>query len=171
MYRLRELESKDLSTINKWRNNPDLIQKLGAPFRYINLEVDQNWFQSYMNNRSTAVRCAIVDSSDDMIIGLVSLVSINHLNQSAQFHIMIGGAENRGKGAGSFATKTMLEHAFFNLNLQRVKLEVLDDNKEAQHLYEKCGFVFEGKKRKACYKNGRFVDTLVYSILKEEYKK
>ena len=84
---------------------------------------------------------------------------------------MIGEAETRGKGAGSFATKTMLEHAFFNLNLQRVELEVLDDNKEAQKLYEKCGFVFEGKKRKARYKSGRFVDTRLYSILKEEYEK
>ena len=40
MFHLRELERKDLPTINKWRNNPELIALLGAPFRYINLDVD-----------------------------------------------------------------------------------------------------------------------------------
>ena len=42
MYKLRELERKDLIIINSWRNDYELIEQLGAPFRYINLEVDQN---------------------------------------------------------------------------------------------------------------------------------
>ena len=44
MYRLRELERKDIPTINRWRNNPELVALLGAPFRYINSEVDEKWF-------------------------------------------------------------------------------------------------------------------------------
>lgn len=63
----------------------------------------------------------------------------------------------------------MLNHAFNNMNLQRVELTVLEDNTRARHLYEKCGFVYEGKKRKAKYKNGKFVDMLIYSILKSEF--
>lgn len=46
MYKLRELERKDLTIINSWRNDYELIEQLGAPFRYINLEVDQKWFVS-----------------------------------------------------------------------------------------------------------------------------
>ena len=34
MYKLREFEKKDISTINKWRNDSDLISRL--PYRYIN---------------------------------------------------------------------------------------------------------------------------------------
>lgn len=56
MYHLRELERKDLKTINCWRNDPELIAVLGAPFRYINLDVDENWFDGYMSNRGTQVR-------------------------------------------------------------------------------------------------------------------
>ena len=40
MYRLRELQRDDLREINIWRNNPDLIKFLGAPFRFINLDTD-----------------------------------------------------------------------------------------------------------------------------------
>lgn len=169
MFRLRELERKDLLAINKWRNDPELISLLGAPFRYINLDVDVKWYESYMGNRGNAVRCAITEDDKDEILGLVSLVSINYMNQSAEFHIMIGDTKNQGRGIGTFAVNTMLNHAFNNMNLQRVELTVLEDNTRARHLYEKCGFVYEGKKRKAKYKNGKFVDMLIYSILKSEF--
>lgn len=170
MFKLRELNGNDLNTINKWRNNRDLIKNLGAPFRFIGLEVDKRWYENCMNNRSTTVRCAIVDESDQ-ILGLVSLTSIDQLNQSAEFHIMIGDADNQGKGIGSFVVKEMLKHAFLNLNLQRVELTVLENNERAKHLYEKCGFQFEGIKRKSKYKNGEFVNMWMYSILKEEFSR
>ena len=171
MYKLRELERKDLEIINKWRNDPELISFLGANFRYINLDVDNKWFDSYMSNRGSAVRCAIVSDECDDIIGLVSLTSIDQINQSAELQIMIGETEKRSKGIGSFAVKSMLNHAFNNLNLMRVELTVLTDNARAIHVYEKNGFVLEGKMRKVKYKNGKFVDMYMYSILKEEFNK
>ena len=128
------------------------------------------WFDSYMASRNSAVRCAIVDSEEDEILGLVSLVSIDHLNQSGEFHIMIGDTKNQGRGMGTFAVKEMLSHAFRNLNLHRVELTVLETNQRARHLYEKTGFVLEGMKRKAKYKNGEFINMCIYSILKEEFE-
>ena len=169
MYRLREIEDRDMPIVNKWRNDSRLISMLGAQYRYINQTVDRNWFDGYMKNRSSQVRCAIVADECDEIMGMVSLTSIDHLNQSAEFHIMIGDSANQGKGIGTFAVKEMLKHAFNNLNLQRVELTVLDSNIRAQHLYEKCGFVKEGTLRKYAYKNGEFVDMHMYSILKNEY--
>ena len=109
MFKLRELESRDLPEINSWRNKPELISHLGAPFRYINLRVDQEWFENYMRSRSTNVRCSIVDEMDEELYGLVSLTNIDQLNQSAVLHLMIGRVENRGKGIGSFAINEMLQ--------------------------------------------------------------
>ncbi len=167
MYYLRELQREDIPVVNQWRNDKNLIDCLGAPFRFINPEVDYAWFDSYMKSRTTEVRCAII--SDDVLVGIVSLVNINHLNQSAEFHIMIGEMENRGKGAGTFATKSMLHHAFYNLNLNRVELTVLETNQKAVNMYERIGFVREGTKRQARYKNGRFFDMYLYSVLRSDY--
>lgn len=169
MYKLRELERNDIPTVNKWRNDKELIDRLGAPFRYISQLVDEKWFESYMNSRNTCVRCAIVTEESDDIIGLVSLIKIDQMNQSAEFHIMIGDKQNRGKGAGLFALKEMLRHAFLNLNLQRVELTVNEDNVSAIHLYEKVGFVREGMKRKARFKNGEFINMYMYSILRDDF--
>lgn len=170
MLKLREVERKDLLQINSWRNNPDLIDLLGAPYRFINIDVDTKWYENYMANRNSTIRCAIVEEGKDNILGLVSLVSIDFMNQSAEFHIMIGDVQNQNKGIGTFAVQAILKHAFQNLNLHRVELTVLETNHRAQHLYEKCGFKREGIKRKAKYKNGKFVDMYLYSILREEFK-
>ena len=170
MYRLRELSSKDLTQINEWRNDSELITMLSCPFRFINLSVDEEWYKNYLANRSNTVRCTIVDDGDN-ILGLISLCSIDYINQRAELHIMIGNMENYGKGIGSFAVKKILEHAFYNLNLQRVEIGVLDYNLRAIKLYEKCGFVKEGVKRDAVFKSGRYVDLLQYGILRKEYIK
>ena len=168
MFKLREIEKRDLKSINKWRNCKQLIDCLGAPFRYISAEIDEIWYENYQKNRQTTVRCSIVDEKDE-IMGLISLTSIDAINKSAELHIMIGELSNHGKGLGTFAVKEILSHAFNNLNLNKVELSVLENNKKAIALYEKCGFQFEGVKRKSVYKNGEYFDLHLYSILRSEY--
>lgn len=84
---------------------------------------------------------------------------------------MIGNKENRGKGIGTFAISTIVNHAFFDLNLRRIQLEVLEYNQTAQNLYRKIGFVVEGRKRKAVFKNGSYVDEMIMGLLRDEYVK
>ncbi|GEN50357.1 GNAT family N-acetyltransferase [Alkalibacterium pelagium] len=168
MYRLRELEREDIPAINSWRSDKDLIESLGAPFRYINKEVDYNWFDNYLTNRGNNIRCSILNEADQLI-GLVSLTNIDRLNQSAVFHIMIGKSSKRSKGIGSYATNEILNHAFCDMNLNRVELSVLASNERAIALYEKVGFKKEGVERQAVFKNGRFADMVSMAILKDEF--
>lgn len=170
MYRLRELAREDIEIINRWRNNPELIQLLGAPYRYIDISIDEMWYEGYLQNRDKEVRCSIIDD-ENTLIGTISLVSIDSIRQSACLNIMIGDREKRGKGAGTYAIREMLNHGFYNLNLRRIELLVLEENMVARHLYEKIGFVQEGIMRDANYKAGKFVNMVMYSILKDEYIK
>ena len=168
MYKLREIEKKDIEIINKWRKNEELIQNLGATYRYINLDVENKWYDNYLVNRNTTVRCAITMEDDD-IIGLITLANIDNVNRTAVLHIMIGEEENCGKGVGSFAISKMLSHAFLDLNLNRVELEVLTQNIRAKKTYEKLGFKYEGTKREAYFKNGNYNDVEIMAILKKDF--
>lgn len=58
MYNLRELERSDMTMINTWRNDSELIARLGAPFRRINSEVDDAWFDSYMDEYTYSILSA-----------------------------------------------------------------------------------------------------------------
>lgn len=169
MYKLRELRRIDIPIINLWRNNKNLVDFLGAPFRYINEEVDYNWYNNYLESRTNNIRCSIVNE-DDIIVGLISILSIDYINQSGVLNVMIGDSNNYNKGIGSFAIKKIIEHAFNNLNLRRIELEALESNARARHVYEKIGFIKEGVKRKAVYKNGEFVDVVMYAMLKDELR-
>ncbi len=169
MYRLREIDREDMIIINSWRSSKELIDYLGAPFRYINKEVDFKWFENYMQNRGTNIRCTILNE-EEQVLGLVSLTNIDRMNQTAVFHIMIGDSTHRDKGIGSYATNEILRHAFYDMNLNRVELTVLESNNRAIALYEKLGFKKEGIKREAVYKNGEFINMIFMAILKSEYK-
>ncbi|MFX1495312.1 MAG: GNAT family N-acetyltransferase [Promethearchaeota archaeon] len=169
MVYLKELSKKDIPLINKWRNDPEVIDFLGGPFRYINIEIEEAWFETYLKNRDKQVRCSIFLDSDEKLIGLVSLLDIDHISKSAEFHIMIGDKKNYDKGYGTEATKLMLNHAFNNLNLNRIYLKVLEDNLRAIKIYDKCGFKKEGVLRSAVYKNGSYKNLIIMSILKKEF--
>lgn len=45
MYRLRELERRDLEAINQWQNVSYLVALRGAPFKYIVSTTDEKWFE------------------------------------------------------------------------------------------------------------------------------
>jgi RimJ/RimL family protein N-acetyltransferase len=54
------------------------------------------------------------------------------------------------------------------MNLQRVGLSVYDINPRAVRAYEKVGFKEEGRRRRAHFVDGRFVDTIVMGLLADE---
>ena len=167
---LREIIRSDLAEINRWRNDKNLIDYLAAPFRFIGKEIDERWFDGYLTSRSNNVRLAICKKDTSQIIGVVYLLDIDWINRSTEYAIMIGESTLLGAGAGFQATIEILNHAFNDLNLQRVSLTVLETNERARQLYKKVGFIEEGRLRKAVFKNGQYRDLICMSIFENEYK-
>lgn len=167
--RLREIEPSDLATINGWRADRELAAQLGAPFRHVALAVDEKWYEQYLATRANNVRLAIC-ASDGPPVGAAYLLGIDWTNRAAEFAIWIGAAGAQGRGIGEAATHLMLEHAFNDLNLERVHLTVLRDNERAIGLYRKLGFVQEGVLRRAAFKDGRYRDMILMALLRDEFR-
>ena len=164
MITLREILAADIPIINSWRNDRDTISSLGTNFRYINPETDQQWFDAYMNSRDKNVYLAIINSSQS-ISGIVYLKNIDYLNSNAEFAIQICPDE-RKKGIGLAASKKCIDHAFLDLNLQRLYITVLEDNTPAISMYKKLGFVDEGTLQRSIYKNGAYKNQRIMALLK-----
>jgi len=73
-----------------------------------------------------------------------------------------------GQGLGSEALKLILRYGFDERGLNRIYAHINADNAASLRLHEKCGYQREGVLRQAIFKNGRFKDVVVMSILKEE---
>jgi diamine N-acetyltransferase len=170
-YFLRELVREDLQEINKWRSDEGLIEKLGSVFRYIGMEVDQKWFDNYLQSRRDNIRLGICDLKTKVIIGAIYLLNIDWVNRHGEMSIWIGDTARHGNGVGKFALEELLRHAFLDLNLHRVWLRVLSDNEAAIHLYNKVGFAHEGRAREVVYKNGSYADLVHMSCLHDDYVK
>lgn len=86
------------------------------------------------------------------------------------FGIVIGEKDCWGKGYGTEVTRLMVWHGFQNLNLNRIWLNVYDFNPRGIRAYEKAGFKKEGALRQAMYAEGKYHDTFVMGILREEWE-
>ncbi|WP_370541814.1 GNAT family N-acetyltransferase [Alicyclobacillus sp. SO9] len=93
----------------------------------------------------------------------------NPKNRSGNFRIAIN-TQLAGRGYGTEATAIMLEYGFGILNLHRIDLDVYSINERAIHVYEKVGFKREGVLRDAHYYNNTYYDTIIMSILEDEYR-
>lgn len=170
MIYLRELTRADLAQTLLWRQDPRLVATLGEPFRFINGETENAWFDAYLSHRAQQVRLAICELGSDRHIGNVQLLQIHPVHRSAEFSILIGEANCRGKGFGTLASERCLQHAFDDLNLHRIWLQVRADNVPALKLYQRLGFVEEGRLRQAAFKQGAYVDLLQMGLLAAEFR-
>lgn len=171
MVTLRELAREDIPLVNRWRQDRDLVEGLGAPTRYITEEVDHAWFDEYLRRRGVDVRCAILAERESEPVGLASLTGIDSVHRRAEFHLLIGRRDLHGRGLGTDATLATLRHAFHDLNLHRVFVWVLATNTAAIRVYEKVGLRREGVAREAAYKRGRYEDLLHMGILSHEFER
>jgi RimJ/RimL family protein N-acetyltransferase len=88
----------------------------------------------------------------------------------AEFGIVIGDKGKWSQGLGTETTRLVVGYALGELKLNRVELTTAEENERAIRCYEKIGFVREGIKRQDRILDGRFSNTLMMSILREEWK-
>ncbi len=63
----------------------------------------------------------------------------------------------------------LIRFIFNEMNINKIKLHVYSFNERAIRCYEKCGFIKEGVLRQELYRDGRYYDTIVMGLLKEDY--
>jgi RimJ/RimL family protein N-acetyltransferase len=71
----------------------------------------------------------------------------------------------RGKGIGGQLMARAIEWAKSTGSIKRIELAVFERNTIAIHLYQKFGFEIEGKRRKAVFRDGQYLDGLIMALL------
>lgn len=110
----------------------------------------------------------IVRRRDERVLGEVVLFELDEDNESMTFRIALVSAEVFDRGYGSEATRLARDFAFGPLGLHRVALEVAADNARAIRVYEKAGFILEGRRREVTRVDGGWRDTLDMAMLERD---
>jgi diamine N-acetyltransferase len=167
--KLRMLDKKDADGMLEWMHDPEVYRYFRFSCEETNKEKAVEFIRNAQiqfikgNNRHYAIA-----DNDDNYLGTISLKDIDMQSLNAEFAISMRAAA-QGQGIAMEATKELLKIAFEEIGLQRVYLNVLSDNDRAVHLYEKCGFVYEGEFRNHIKIRGEMKSLKWYGILKDEF--
>ena len=164
---IRKFERNDIPKKVEWINNPANNRFLHYDIP-LEVEKTQKWFD---NNIGRTDRFDAVIEADGVPCGTIGLLSIDRKNSKAEYYIAMGETSLKGKGVSTQASKLLLDYAFFEIGLNRVYLFTEVDNIPAQRLFEKVGFVKEGRLRNDIISHGQYVDRFAYGICKEDYLK
>ena len=132
---------------------------------------EEEWIKDTWKRRQErkAFLFAIEILADKKLIGGTGLFNIDWTSRSAEVGISIYNPEYWGKGYGVETLDLLLGFAFQDLNLNRVGLEVFDFNKRASKCYLKAGFKETGKRRKVRFIDGKYRDSILMDLLREEW--
>ena len=96
-------------------------------------------------------------------------MKIDYNNKNAEIGYWLG-KKYWGKKIMKEAIKLILNFGFKKLKLVRIFARVMHPNISSIKLLEKSSFQYEGRMRKAIFKNDKWMDILRYSILDSEFK-
>lgn len=167
--RLRGYTKDDIKLAYEYMNDPEVMLNLSTGIPYpMTLEMEMEWFENQKKLKDT-YNFAIETLEEGIYIGGCGINNIDWKNGTATVGIFIGHKDYRGKGYGTDAMKILVDFIFNQINVNRVELSVFEFNERAQKSYKKCGFIEEGRLRQKLFRNGKYYDEIVMSILRDEY--
>lgn len=153
----------------EWRNNP-LIYKWCRQNKPLEDWEHEGWFASLPGRTDLKMYGIFSTQSNNVgvfaFLGICGLTSIEHINSRAEFSLYIG-PEHQKNGYGENALKTLCKHGFETLNLNSIWGESFDGN-PAIKTFEKLGFKKEGTRRQFYFREGKYIDAHIYSLLRSE---
>lgn len=126
------------------------------------------WYERHTANEREA-HFAIYERTTWRPIGTTMLMDIDLDNRRAEFGIVIGETDSRGKGYGTETTRLMLDYAFTARGLGNVLLTVNAYNLAGLRAYEKAGFRAFGRRRACRYMGGEMWDLVYMDALASDF--
>ncbi|MDG4850637.1 GNAT family N-acetyltransferase [Peribacillus frigoritolerans] len=148
---LRPILKKDIIFLNEWKNDEETYQYLGGGFMPTSIDQQEKWMDSMIDTSGNNKRFIICDNQNEPI-GMVGLYDINWIHRTCEIGIYIGSKSAKGKGYGKEACELLEQFANENLNLRKIKLNVVSDNGAATHMWQSLGYEKIGE-----YKDERFI--------------
>jgi RimJ/RimL family protein N-acetyltransferase len=166
---LGPLRPEQYEAFNRWENDPVVMRTWEVLPRPRTLAKTTAFYTAGFIAEPTSDWFALYERATWRLIGYTGLIAIDHVNRTAEFGILIGEADARGRGYGTEATTLVLDHAFLALGLSNVLLRVFAYNLAGIRAYEKAGFRRMGVRHKSKLMGGRLWDTVYMEALADEF--
>jgi RimJ/RimL family protein N-acetyltransferase len=165
---LRPLNEKDLPSICRWANDPEIRRSTGEVLP-MSMKKASDFYEK-VHTDENRVWFSVVLHEHDRLIGETGLLRMFHPWRTTDLTLIIGEKDCQDKGYGREALFLLLDYAFGYLNFHRVSVGIVGFNERALHFYERAGFLKEGIQRDGYYFDHTYSDFIMMSILEDEFR-
>ena len=158
---LRVVEKDDLPILLEWFNNHQFLGEYIPLLQQSKTKLEENY-----DKLTSERKWFFIEKKEGGKIGITSQFTEGRLLEIGFFLI----PSERRKGYCYEAVNILVDYLFLSKNIVRVQAHTDVRNVTSQKVLEKVGFRKEGIVRKSLFIRGEWRDTLLYSILREEWK-
>lgn len=167
---LRRLDVNDWEEIMALRGNPETMKFIPRPLVTTKEQALEHLAmieEKIINN--TGINWGITIKGNRKIIGIIGHYRIQPENHRAEIGYM-SLPETYGKGYITEAINVVLKYGFDQMKLHSIEAVIDPDNSASEKVLLKNGFVKEAHILENELWNGKFLDTVIYSLLKKNFK-
>ena len=162
---LRQITPDDVKEVFALRSNRDVMKYIPRPLCII--EEDAIALINMMLQRietNEGINWAITLKNSDKLIGYIGHFRIEWENFRSEIGYMIL-PEYSGKGIATEAVKLLVAYGFDDMKMHSIEAIIDPENIPSAKVLEKNGFIKEGHFKENEYFEGKFIDSVVYSLL------
>jgi RimJ/RimL family protein N-acetyltransferase len=165
---LRELRRADAPTLLAMLSTPEVARFISPPPTTVDgFERFIDWTQR--QRAAGAYVCyAVVPEGMDSAIGIFQVRQLDPSFATAEWGFAIG-SPYWGRGVFTDAAKLVVDFAFGTLDVHRLEARSVTKNGRGNGALQKLGAVAEGVLRKSFFRNGEYMDQILWSIVREDW--
>ncbi|MEU6788070.1 GNAT family N-acetyltransferase [Nonomuraea angiospora] len=167
LIRLRPLEPSDAELMWRWNHDPEVGRWMFSSYPESLAQITRR-FEDLPRNSYTSAFFGIELLNKRQLIGSVRLRDAEPETGAAELDLRIGDKEYWGRGYATDTVKVICRYGFAEMRLHRIRLSVVAENAAAIRVYEKVGFVVEGREREAFRRDGTWHDMVLMGLLEGE---
>jgi [ribosomal protein S5]-alanine N-acetyltransferase len=159
---LRDWNEKDLDSLVKYGNNFNVAKNMSDLFPHPYTEEAGKAFIRMANSQEPRhIRAIEIEGEAAGGIGLHQQQDIYKHNAELGYWL---AEPYWGKGIITDAIRQMVKYGFENFDIERIFARPFHTNTGSQKALEKAGFKLEARLSKTIFKNGEYLDELIYSV-------
>jgi RimJ/RimL family protein N-acetyltransferase len=167
---LRSIEEEDLKQLRDWRNNAEFRRHF-REHRELNMRQQQVWFEEKVVKDDSTLMFSIRRNEDDELMGCCGLVYINWVHRNADLSLYIGWEDVYidTQGYADESVNLLLGYGFRVLGLHKIWTELYEFDEKKKKLFDRFGFKQDGVLRQNYWSDGKWWDSVIVSILAQEF--
>jgi RimJ/RimL family protein N-acetyltransferase len=166
---LRPMEPSDAEALWRWNHDPEVMRWMDDGYAQPLAQVRKRMEERPRNGYADLL-LGIEIRTDATLIGLVRLRDTEPETGCTELDIYLGEKEYWGRGFATDAMRTICRYGFEKMRLHKISLTVVTENHAAHRVYQKVGFVDEGRLRQVFRRDGQWYDMFTMGLLEGELR-